>query len=126
MTRSPLLSLMLVGFSGSGGSSRRLCLPLLALVLALLLLSGNAAAWEIEPIESSAQQGAAASSPSSMEEELELRRRMMTHPEQPEIYLELADLQVSRSATDEALTMLAGSSRRFLGSGEPKKAIMLH
>ncbi|MGB5295934.1 MAG: tetratricopeptide repeat protein [Thermoanaerobaculia bacterium] len=125
MTRSPLLSSMVVGLSGSTGSCRRLCLPLLALVLALLLLSGNAAAWEIEPTESSAQQGAAASSPSSMEEELELRRRMMTHPEQPEIYLELADLQVSRSATDEALTMLAGSSRRFLGSGEPKKAVML-
>jgi Flp pilus assembly protein TadD len=50
---------------------------------------------------------------------------MMTHPEQVEIYMELADLQVARGATDEAIATLVNSSNRFISSGEPKKAVLL-
>ena len=60
-----------------------------------------------------------------MQAELEVRRRMMTHPEQAEIYVELADLQVARGATDEAVSTLVGSGNRFISSGEPKKAVLL-
>jgi Flp pilus assembly protein TadD len=60
-----------------------------------------------------------------MEAELEVRRRLMAHPEQPEIYLELADLQVSRGAEEEALATLVSSSNRFLGADEPKKAVLV-
>ncbi len=100
-------------------------LPVLFLVWVLLAPSfGTAVAWAL-PIEASAQEAASSKGQSSMEVELEVRRRMMAHPEQPEIYLELADLQASRGAAEEAVATLISSSNRFLGAGEPKKGVLL-
>jgi Flp pilus assembly protein TadD len=104
-------------------SLRRLCLPLLALVLALSQLAWQAPARAAALSMSSTQAEASSADSSSMEEELRLRRRMMEQPEVPEVYLELADQIVSRGATDEALSILAAGANRFLGSGEAKKAI---
>ncbi len=77
----------------SGNRPRRLLVPLLAGVLVAPLFG---------PATASAQEAASSDGQSSMEAELEVRRRIMAHPEQPEIYLELADLQVTRGAADEA------------------------
>ncbi|MGB5340996.1 MAG: tetratricopeptide repeat protein [Thermoanaerobaculia bacterium] len=100
----------------SGNRLRRLLVPLLAGVLVVPFFG---------PATASTQEGASSDGQSSMEAELEVRRRLMAHPEQPEIYLELADLQVSRGAEEEALATLVSSSNRFLGADEPKKAVLV-
>ena len=100
----------------SGNRPRRLLVPFLAGVLVAPLFA---------PATASTQEAASSDGQSSMEAELEVRRRLMAHPEQPEIYLELADLQVSRGAEEEALATLVSSSNRFLGADEPKKAVLV-
>lgn len=109
---------------GTEGSRRPASL-LLTLVLALPPLVGPAPARAVTPPESSSQDQASSSDTSSVEKELELRRRMMEHPELPEIYLELAEQMVMRGATGEAVSMLAGGGNRFLSSGEADKAVLL-
>ncbi len=100
----------------SGNRPRRLLVPFLAGVLVAPLFG---------PAIASTQAAASSDAQSSMQAELEVRRRLMAHPEQPEIYLELADLQVSRGAEEEALATLVSSSNRFLGADEPKKAVLV-
>lgn len=93
--------------------------------LLVLFLAGVLVAPLFAPATASTQEAASSDGQSSMEAELEVRRRMMAHPEQPEIYLELAALQVSRGAEEEALATLVSSSNRFLGADEPKKAVLV-
>lgn len=99
-----------------GNRPRRLLVPFLAGVLVVPLFG---------PAPASTQEVASSAGQSSMAAELEVRRRMMAHPEQPEIYLELAELQVSRGAEEEALATLVSSSNHFLGADEPKKAVLV-
>ncbi len=100
----------------SGNRPQRLVVPFLACVLV---------APSVGAATASAQEAASSKGQSSIEAELEVRRRIMAHPEQPEIYLELADLQVTRGAADEAVATLVASSNRFLGADEPKKAVLV-
>ena len=94
-------------------------------VLALWVTFAELPTTPVPAAEAAASDGAASSGQASMEVELEVRRRIMTHPETAENYVELADLQLTRGATDEAVSTLVESSNRFLGSGEPKKAVLL-
>jgi len=104
------------GFCGRG-------LPLLVLLLALLQLAWQAPARAVALSMSSTRAQASSADTGSMEEELRLRRRMIEHPELPEVYLELADQVVSRGATGEAVSILSDGGNRLLGSGEAKRAI---
>lgn len=93
--------------------------------LLVLFLAGVLLAPLFGLTTASTQEVASSDGQSSMEAELEVRRRLMAHPEQPEIYLELAALQVSRGAEEEALATLVSSSNHFLGADEPKKAVLV-
>ena len=100
--------------------------PCLALVLTLPLLAWQAPARAVMvSVEASQQQQPSSADSGSVDKELELRRRLMEHPDLPEVYLELAEHMVSRGATDEAVSMLSTGGNRFLGSGEAEDAIVL-
>ena len=122
MMRRSLLRSIVAATSDLVAVVHRRRLPLFVISIALLVFGGRGFVEAVEPPQ---QQSAPSVAQGSMDEELELRRRMMAHPEQVEIYLELADLQVSHGATGEALTTLVSSSNRFLGAGEPKKAVQV-
>lgn len=123
MTRNPRLRSSVDTGSGAASLAESLPASILVLVLSVTLLTLPSAVAQV--VEPAAQEGTEPAGKSSMEAELELRRQIMTHPEQAEIYVELADLQVGRGATDEAVSALVGASNRFMGSGETKKAVLL-
>ncbi len=123
MTRNPLVRSILEASSKESLTAGRLTLSILVFALSVAGLALPAA--PVRAVEPVAQEGAEPTGKASMEAELELRRKMMAHPEQAEVYVELADLQVSRGATDEAVSTLVGAVNRFTGSGEPKKAVLL-
>ena len=58
-----------------------------------------------------------------LEQELALRRRVAEQPESPAAYQSLAAHLISHERSDEAMALLVSNGERWLGSGEPGKAV---